>query len=67
MIYIPTGIQKGIYFNVCLLVYFSLARVTCSVTWPSRNIAVLLWFLLFFIFTAFCGNVAYSVGVFVCV
>lgn len=53
MIYIPTGIQKGIHFNVCLLVYFSLARVTRSVTWPSRDIAVLLWFFLFFIFTAF--------------
>ncbi len=63
MIYIPTGIQKGIHFNVCLLVYFSLARVTCSVTWPSRDIAV---FLIFY-FHCFCGNVAYSAGVFVCV
>ncbi len=53
MIYISTGIQKVIHFNFCLLVYFSLARVTCSVTWPSFDIAVLFCFFLLFIFTAF--------------
>ncbi len=38
MIYISSGIQKGIHFNFCLLVHFSLARVTCAVAWPSFHI-----------------------------